>query len=68
MFVGGHLVVIHTDVSKTYTILIMQDLISLMVFQCRKVVEGIAPFHYKYQHSMNLRDTEKHFLQIHLMT
>ena len=57
------LVLIHTDALKTYTILIMQDLILLMVFHCRKVVEHMAPLT-----SRNLRDTEKHFVHIHLMT
>ena len=49
---------IHTDASKTYIILILQDLILLMVFHFRKVVEHIVPFHYKHHQSRNFRDTE----------
>ena len=59
---------IHADASKTYTILILKDLILLMVFHCRKVAEHIIPFNGKHQQSRNHRDTEKHFVQIHLMT
>ena len=45
---------IHNDASNTYATLILPDLILLVAFHYRKVVEHIVPIHCKHQQPRNL--------------